>query len=225
MLPQSVIEMHAQGQISQEQFEKLAEVQASIMAASTQGPEAVLDVVISEFELADIHDHEYEKIACELEEATGEDMEKEAIGGLAGARSALARGLARVGGALKSETMRGAAGVVGGGLLLGMGVAAAGRAIKGRIDRKKSLASIKNQFPELRKDKDTDQYFGVISEFAPTVAKNPTVAGNLVQKFKEYGYVDHKSVQDLIGMEKSIVETAGRPAVDVRTAMNLLTAG
>ncbi len=224
MLPQSVIEMHQDGQISDEQFQKLAEVQASVMAAATDGPDALLNVVVSEFEMADIQDCDYEKIAEELEVLTDEDMSKEAIlGGLIGrARS----GLASVGRALKSnEAVRGAAGVVGGGLLLGMGAAAAGQAIRGRIDRKKSLTSIKNQFPELRKDKDTDQYFGVIAEFAPTIARNPTVAGNLVQKFKEYGYVDHKAVQDLIGMEKSIGESGGRPAVDIRTAMNLLQVG
>jgi hypothetical protein len=220
MLPQSVIEMHERGEISQEQFEKLAQVQASLMTAATSGPEAVLDVVVSEFELADVQDNEYEKIATELELFLEGDMQKLAQGGLlSGAGGALSRAGNWLRGA--GPSLRGAAGIVSGGLLLGMGAAAAGKAIKGRIDRKKSLASIKNQFPELRKDKDTDQYFNVISEFAPSVARNPTVAGNLVQKFKEYGYVDHKSVQDLIGMEKSIADTS-RPPVDVGTAVRVL---
>jgi hypothetical protein len=212
--------MHENGQISHEHMEKLAEVQAALMTAATESPEAVLDVIVSEFELADIKDFDYEKIASEIDDLTGE-MDKEAQGGLL---RNIGSALARAHGALAGPQIRGAAGLVGGGMLLGMGAAAAGRAIKGAVDRKKSLTSIKNQFPELRKDKDTDQFFGVIAEFAPTVAKNPTVAGNLVQKFKEYGYVDHKAVQDLISMEKSISET-GRQPVDARTAMSLIQMG
>jgi len=59
------------------------------------------------------------------------------------------------------------------------------------------VPSLKGIDPEKKRE-----YFKIISLYSPSLSRNPYVAGNLVNKFNEYGGPDHKIVQDIIKMEK-----------------------
>jgi hypothetical protein len=198
--------MHAEGLISDHHLEKLAEVQSRMMAASGKGLEAVVDVIVSEVELSDFDEYDYEKCASELE------PEKTA----SGIGHTLRQAAGWVG--RKPEAAIGLAGL---GIMAGMGIHRASKAISNRKKTNQSLVDIKAQMPELKKDPDTDRYFGVISEFSPSLARNPTVAGNLIQKMKQWGAIDHKTVQDLIQMEKTHQDTnRGMSLVDASNVMS-----
>jgi hypothetical protein len=72
----------------------------------------------------------------------------------------------------------------------------------------KKVTSLQGISPEKKKD-----YFKVISMYAPSLSRNPYVAGNLINKFNEYGGPDHKIVQDIIKMEKDF-ETKSKGSID-----------
>jgi len=60
--------------------------------------------------------------------------------------------------------------------------------------------------PELKDvDKNiVDGYFNVVKTFSPTAAKNPIVAGNLVNKMVEFGGVDHNLIKGLVDIQKGV---------------------
>lgn len=58
----------------------------------------------------------------------------------------------------------------------------------GRRNKIKSSAQgIFNEHPELRSDPNSERYFGAISDFAPDVAANPLVAGNVMKAMHQIG--------------------------------------
>jgi len=208
MLPESVKQMHAEGQISDHHMEKLAEVQSRMLAASGKSVQAVMEVMVSEVELSNFDEFDYEKCASELDP----ESEKNASGFGSKIRQA---------GKWMASNPHAVLGAVGLTTLAGMGVARGAQAISGSRGRKRSLAEIKARHPELKNDPEASRYFGVISEFAPSLARNSTVAGNLIQKMKQWGAIDHKTVQDLIQMERTHQDTSR--GMNVMEAANVMS--
>lgn len=52
---------------------------------------------------------------------------------------------------------------------------------------KKSLAAIMREHPELRRDPNVSKYFQAIVDFAPDIAANSHVAGNVLQQMHQIG--------------------------------------
>lgn len=80
-----------------------------------------------------------------------------------------------------------------------------------KADQMRAFKEMESKVPSLEgidRSKKKD-YFKVISLYAPSLSRNPYVAGNLVNKFNEYGGPDHKIVQDIINMEKGIESKKG----------------
>lgn len=56
-------------------------------------------------------------------------------------------------------------------------------------------------------EKKVDDYFGVVKTYSPTSAKNPIVAGDLVNKMVQFGGVDHNLVKSLVDIERGSMST------------------
>jgi hypothetical protein len=72
--------------------------------------------------------------------------------------------------------------------------------------KKKSLAKIYQMHPELKSDPNVPMYYQAIADFAPEVAKNPLVAGNVIIQMHRVGpaWVTPQLIRELIG-----IQTAG----------------
>lgn len=51
------------------------------------------------------------------------------------------------------------------------------------------------------------QMYDVLHQFAPDVASNPVAAAGIVENLAQYDTVDHRTVADLISMQKGFSET------------------
>lgn len=71
------------------------------------------------------------------------------------------------------------------------------------FELKKSLRTILSDHPELRNDPNVNKYFQAIVDFAPDIAKNPTVTGNLIGEMHRMGpgALTWQTLRDLIGMQ------------------------
>ena len=110
-------------------------------------------------------------------------------------------------------------------LAVGTGLAAigAGDVVKEHVidpailkaEQVKAFNAMEKKVPSLKgiDEQQKKDYFNVITTYAPGLSRNPYVAGNLVNKFKEYGGPDHKLVQDIIKMEKDS-NVAGKGSID-----------
>jgi hypothetical protein len=84
-----------------------------------------------------------------------------------------------------------------------------------------SLKKAKAMHPELRNDPNVGMYFDAIASFAPDVAKNPLVAGNMLVQMHRVGptFVTPQLIKELIGMQhqsgKPLGEIAGGTAKGV----------
>ena len=74
------------------------------------------------------------------------------------------------------------------------------------MDLKKSLRTILSDHPELRNDPNVNKYFQAIVDFAPDIAKNPTVTGNLIGEMHRMGpgALTWQTLRDLIGMQSGM---------------------
>lgn len=83
--------------------------------------------------------------------------------------------------------------------LIGHGLKAitSGSALKGSLDR------IYQMHPELRDDPNVKDYFQAVADFAPEVAKNPLVAGNVIAQMHRAGpsFVTPQLIRELIGIQ------------------------
>jgi len=70
---------------------------------------------------------------------------------------------------------------------------------------KRSLAQIYQMHPELKSDSNVPMYFQAIADFAPEVAKNPLVAGNVVIQMHRVGpsWVTPQLIRELIGIQSA----------------------
>jgi hypothetical protein len=72
--------------------------------------------------------------------------------------------------------------------------------------KKRAIAKIYQMHPELKSDPNVPMYYQAIADFAPEVAKNPLVAGNVIIQMHRVGpsWVTPQLIRELIG-----IQTAG----------------
>lgn len=206
-LPQEVIQMRESGLLTDEDLSKLAKLEANMIEASSDDLETLVGVVADMLRSEGFNREDFlkcaqliedeglefdaEKIAARIDITSGMPSFKQVMAGLG-------RGLAKHKGKIAPA------------FLTAMTLALGTQALLGTKTQqsalKESLEQIKKQYPELKADKMTDQHFGALSTFSPTIAQNSVVAGNLLLKMKQWGTIDHKTIQDLIQMEKNLAE-------------------
>lgn len=192
MLSNDVKELHERGVLEDEDLEKLAQIEADLIAAVTEGGGSVLEVITGHLKKEGFDQGDYDKAARYLDSLGIDDEEKTA-------KVRLPKGVL-------GDLARMAGPLLGTGMLLALGGEKLYAHVAGKKALSGSLTAIKKQHPELRRDPMTDQHFQAISDFAPSIAKNQVVAGNLLLKMKQWGAIDHKTVQDLISMEESLAK-------------------
>ena len=82
-----------------------------------------------------------------------------------------------------------------------------------KTPRKKYFNNMISQTPELKNEdeKKVKKLFGVVSQYAPDLAKNPTVAGSIVKRFVDYGDVDPMTLREIISTQSTISTTGVNP--------------
>ena len=103
--------------------------------------------------------------------------------------------------------------LISSGLLPAIGAAAVGLPLimsgmesLGRTHKlKKSLQRIMRDHPELRNDANAGRYFQAISDFAPAVATNPLLAGNVMKQLHQIGpaALTPAMIKDLLGVQET----------------------
>ena len=111
------------------------------------------------------------------------------------------------------------AGLTQSGLLPALGVAAVGLPmLMGALESltrtrglKSSLQKIMREHPELRNDANAGRYFQAISDFAPAVATNPLLAGNVMKQLHQIGpaALTPAMIKDLLGVQESVTKMRG----------------
>lgn len=202
-LPEEVTALKDSGLLNNDDLDKLAELQANLIEASSEDMDVLLSTIADSLRAVSFSPEDFEKAALLLNEEDGDEYEKLAKVDWVSKMPSLGSAMKGFGSFLaKHKGMITPAFLVGMGLALGGGQIMATKAQAKELST--SLSQIKEQHPELKKDKMTDQHFEALSTFSPTVAKNPVVASSLLLKMKQWGSIDHKTIQDLVSMEKDI---------------------
>jgi len=99
------------------------------------------------------------------------------------------------------------------GLLPAIGVAAVGlpllmsglESLTRRYGLSRSLDKIMKEHPELRNDPNAGRYFQAIADFAPSVATNPLLAGNVMRQLHQIGpaALTPAMIKDLLGVQET----------------------
>lgn len=95
--------------------------------------------------------------------------------------------------------------------ITGLLAEAIGREAKKAIDvahTEKNLIAVNPELAQYDQSKVKD-YFDVVKLYSPQAARNPLVAGQLVNKMIQFGGVDHKLVQDIAGLEEKSRSNVG----------------
>lgn len=76
---------------------------------------------------------------------------------------------------------------------------------------KKSLTKVMQDHPELRNDSNAGRYFQAISDFAPAVATNPLLAGNVMKQLHQIGpaALTPAMIKDLLGVQETASKMRG----------------
>lgn len=87
------------------------------------------------------------------------------------------------------------------------------KSIAGGGAKKRALAKIYQMHPELKSDPNVPMYYQAIADFAPEVAKNPLVAGNVIIQMHRVGpsWVTPQLIRELIGIQTAGEMKEGRP--------------
>ena len=122
-----------------------------------------------------------------------------------------AQGPGHIGGAPAARS--GIMSLISSGLLPAIGAAAVGVPLLmggleslGRTRKlKQSLQKIMRDHPELRNDANAGRYFQAISDFAPSVASNPLLAGNVMKQLHQIGpaALTPAMIKDLLGVQET----------------------
>ena len=157
-------------------------------------------------------DKHFVREALPVVEKAAELVKKAGIGDVFGA---VARGVAAAGrGALSSfNPLLAGIGLLG----ISMPVVKAGiDALRQPGQLRSSLKAVLQQHPELRNDPNTGQYFHLLTTFAPSIAANPLMAGQMLKRFHEAGpslFSNTETLRNLVGIEGTISQV-GKPAQD-----------
>jgi hypothetical protein len=211
MLPEEVVALREGGFLSDEDMDKLAAVQANILEASSEDLNSLLSVMADSLRAEGFDQDDFMKAAQLLEDCEYDEEKLAAVNwtGKMPSVGAVGSGVAELGKKLVGLLGKHKAKIAPT-FLAGMTLALGGGALHASYAQKKgletSLEEIKKMHPELKQDKMSDQHFGALATFSPTIASNPVVAANLLMKMKQWGSIDHKTIQDLISMEKNLHE-------------------
>ena len=117
-------------------------------------------------------------------------------GAIAGNAGSISHGANDVGSVAKAIATVGAA---------GLALDAVGREIGKAHDINATRGKLIEYNPELASvdKKKIDDYFDIVKLYSPHAARNPLVAGSLINKMVQFGGVDHKLVQDISSLEDS----------------------
>ena len=215
-LSQEVISMRENGFLTDEDLSKLASVEANMLEASSDDLLALVSTIADALRAEGFDQEDFMKAAHLIENDEGGlevDAEKLAAKILNVSKYIPSAGalLETIGEGIVKHKAK-----IAPAFLAAMTLALGAQAITGtkaqQTGLQKSLTDIKAQYPELKADKMTDQHFEALSTFSPSIAQSPVVAGNLLLKMKQWGSIDHKTVQDLIQMERGLQE-AKAPAM------------
>lgn len=212
-LSQEVISMRENGLLTDEDLTKLASVEANMLEASSDDLEALVSTIADALRAEGFDQEDFMK-AAQLIESDGVEFDVEK---LAAKVLNISKYLPSTGALLEtiSEGIVKHKAKIAPAFLAAMTLALGAQAITGtkaqQTGLQKSLTDIKAQYPELKADKMTDQHFEALSTFSPSIAQSPVVAGNLLLKMKQWGSIDHKTVQDLIQMERGLQEAKAPP--------------
>jgi hypothetical protein len=82
-------------------------------------------------------------------------------------------------------------------------IASGVKAITQSSNLKNSLGRLLRQHPELRNDPNVAHYFQILTTFAPHVAQNPILAGNLLKRWHETGpdLITPNMIKELLDIE------------------------
>lgn len=88
------------------------------------------------------------------------------------------------------------------------------RAVSGSLSLKSALSKALEMHPELKSDPNIKDYFQAISSFAPDIAKNPLMVGNILSQMHRIGpsALTPQLLNDLIGMQSKIVPQTAEKA-------------
>lgn len=108
--------------------------------------------------------------------------------------------------------------------------AVAAPVIQGAIDSvrqssnlKRSLTQILQRHPELRDDPNTGQHFQALATFAPTLAENPLVAGQLMKRLHESpGLLTPETIRSWLGVQSGLATSAQPMQNQVNTLANVM---
>ncbi len=209
-LSQEVISMRENGLLTNEDLTKLASIEANMLEASSDDLEALVSTIADALRAEGFDKDDFMKAAQLIE--IDEDGMKVDIEKLAAKLVNWSAKVPSAGAVLSTlgESIIKHKAKIAPAFLAAMTLALGAQAITGtkaqQTGLEKSLSDIKAQYPELKADKMTDQHFEALSTFSPSIAQSPVVAGNLLLKMKQWGSIDHKTVQDLIQMERGLQE-------------------
>lgn len=194
--------------LGEDEMNKLAQIKADLLAAASKDGKEIIKVISEHLKQASFTQGDYEDAAKYLDGLEAE-LEKVARDPLPLPKGTFGKILGYAGP------------ILGAGMLLALGAEKGIGALVSKSQLKSSLDQVKLQHPELRKDPMTDQHFQAIATFSPSIAKNPVVASSLLLKMKQWGAIDHKTIQDLISMEKSLGEQR-RPGLGIPEAVRTM---
>jgi hypothetical protein len=114
----------------------------------------------------------------------------------------MGRGLRSAGGAWK-ENWQPIMGALALGGVAAPVIASGVKAITQSSNLKNSLGKLLRQHPELRNDPNVAHYFQILTTFAPHVAQNPILAGNLLKRWHETGpdLITPNMIKELLDIE------------------------
>lgn len=180
--------MYGDIEFTPEEEEELGRFAAKLMKlAMTNDENGMVDLYAEEF--GDIDAESFTKVNNYLEWL---DLgEKNAAGPYAGGAGKIMGNIGKVIGPLSLALA--AAPLIGHGL----------KALTKSTDLKRSLRRIYQMNPDLKKDPNVPHYFQAISDFAPDIAKNPLVAGNVLMQMHRVGpgFVTPQLIRELIGIQ------------------------
>lgn len=96
------------------------------------------------------------------------------------------------------------------GFAMAPAVASFARHIKRKDAMSKSFEQILKDYPNLKSDPNTPRYFKLIADFAPDVAANPLIAGNVMETFRKLGpgAITPTAINEILGLQGRISMTA-----------------
>lgn len=102
-------------------------------------------------------------------------------------------------------------------------IAAGVKAITQSGNLKNSLTRLLRQHPELRNDPNVAHYFQILTTFAPHVAQNPVLAGNLLKRWHETGpdLITPNMIKELLDIENQSgnIEQTTQKQINVLSGM------